>query len=160
MKPGPPPKPTKLRLLQGNPSRRPINTNEPQPTSIQKTPPAPKYLRRTGRAEWRRVAKLLVNLGLLTDLDLTALGAYCASYQRWLTAEKTLEKDGMAFTAPTGQVKRSPYLLIAREAMADMRGFMQEFGMTPASRSRVEVSGKPTDQEKVEEFLFGPRNTS
>ena len=40
---GPPPKPTYLRILEGNPSKRPLNRNEPQPPPVETLDP-PDYL--------------------------------------------------------------------------------------------------------------------
>ena len=54
----------------------------------------------------------------------------------------------------------SPFVHLANKALDQMIRLMQEFGMTPAARSRVEVGGIPTDQEAVEEYLFGNRNAS
>jgi len=36
---GPPPKPTYLRILEGNPSKRPLNRNEPQPPPVETLDP-------------------------------------------------------------------------------------------------------------------------
>ena len=38
--PGPPPKPTKLKLLAGNPGKRPLNENEPEPEAVAPSVPA------------------------------------------------------------------------------------------------------------------------
>ena len=164
MKPGPPPKPTHLRLLEGNPGRRPMNTFEPQPKPRVKTPPAPKYLGEIGKAEWRRVAKELVALRLLTTLDMTALGIYCASFETWLEAEEALDRWGMVYVAPSRILKQSPWVGIARDAKASVRVFANEFGMSPAARTRVQVEREPAELEEIEEFLFGtgrlsPRGT-
>lgn len=120
------------------------------------TPEPPTHLGRGGKAEWRRVARTLVDMGLLTVLDLTALAAYCASYQRWIKAERTIAKKGETYTSSTGLEKTSPWVRIARDAKADMRIFAAEFGLTPATRSRLSISNLTDDaRRKTEEFLFG-----
>lgn len=74
---GPSPKPTPIRVLEGNPSRRPINENEPKPTDG--TPPMPPHLDRRARVVWRQIAPELSRLGLLTVVDGEALASYCTA---------------------------------------------------------------------------------
>ncbi|MEM8438009.1 phage terminase small subunit P27 family, partial [Morganella morganii] len=45
--PGPPKTPSHLRLVRGNPSKRPINKKEPKPPSG--VPPTPKHFTRQGK---------------------------------------------------------------------------------------------------------------
>ncbi|HHS8776745.1 TPA: phage terminase small subunit P27 family, partial [Klebsiella pneumoniae] len=45
--PGPPKTPTHLALVKGNPSKRPINKNEPKPPSG--VPPIPKHFDKQGK---------------------------------------------------------------------------------------------------------------
>src|SRR5688572_1217339 len=76
MKPGPAPKPTALRMLNGNASKRPINKNEPKPSAT-KNLRSPVKLDKHARKFWNRYAQPLAELGLLSglDLDLLAMGA-------------------------------------------------------------------------------------
>ena len=55
---GPPPKPTHIRLLEGNPSKRPINRREPQPEKG--APPCPRWLTAEARVAWKRITALLL----------------------------------------------------------------------------------------------------
>lgn len=72
------PKPTNLKLLHGNPGKRQPNPNEPKPT--QEVPRCPSVLDPIARKEWRRFAKVLDRLGLLTEVDGSAFAAYCDQY--------------------------------------------------------------------------------
>ena len=134
---GPPPKPTRLRVLEGNPSKRALNEREPlPPTGL---PACPKELDRAARAEWRRVGSVLEEMGVVTQVDGAALAAYCVLYSRWLQAESQIKKHGMLIRSPNGHLMQSPYLNIANRCLEKMRGFLQELGLTPASRSQVAV---------------------
>jgi len=69
------PKPTRLKVLTGNPGKRPMNTNEPKPEPT--VPECPNELGPVARAEWDRLAAELGKLKILTALDRAALAAYC-----------------------------------------------------------------------------------
>ena len=132
---GPSPKPTRLRVLEGNPGKRALNEREPEPPAG--LPCCPKELDRAARAEWRRVGSVLEEMGVVTQVDGAALAAYCALYSRWLEAESQIKKHGMLIRSPNGHLMQSPYLNIANKCLEKMRGFLQELGLTPASRSQV-----------------------
>ena len=101
------PKPTNLKLLQGNPGKRPINPNEPQPPV--EIPSAPDHLNEVAKQEWNRIAEKLERLGLISELDRAALAAYCCAYGRWVEAEEALMKTGPVVRSPNGYPMFSPY---------------------------------------------------
>ena len=137
------PKPSALKLLTGNPGKRPLPSDEPQiPASL---PPAPDHLNELARGEWKRVAESLYNCGILTALDRAALGAYCTAYARWAEAETKLEAEGFTIETSLGTIIQSPLVGIANKAAADMVRYASEFGMTPSARSRVKVDRKAKD---------------
>lgn len=80
------PKPAALKLLDGNPGKRPIRGVEPRPPGGK--PSCPAHLSPTAKAEWKRLAGALHQVGLLTSADRAALAAYCQAYGRWVEAEK------------------------------------------------------------------------
>ena len=59
------PKPTALKLLEGNPGKRRINGSEPKPPASRPTCPA--HLSPSAKAEWKRLAEALNRIGLLTQ---------------------------------------------------------------------------------------------
>ena len=140
------PKPTALKLLTNNPGRRPLNAREPQPRP--RLPRAPDHLSGEARKEWSRAGKFLLALGLISDLDRAAFAAYCTAYGRWIEAEQALKTYGVMLKSPTGFPIQSPYLAVANKAMEQMRALLAEFGMAPASRTRV--AGVPLDDEEDE----------
>ena len=138
---GPPPVPTNLRILRGNPSKRPIR-DEPQPARSVEVPEPPRFLTGYAADEWHRTAPALHALGLLTTLDVNVLAVYCQSYARWRTAEEELAK--MVNTPTGGLLIRSadgprvnPLARIARDAGAAMVAYASQFGLGPAARARV-----------------------
>ena len=117
---GPPKTPSHLRLVRGNPSKRPINKDEPKPPKG--VPPTPKHFDKQGKYWFKRLGDQLAGIGVLTELDGKALEMLVDAYVE------------------------------SREARKEVRGWLQEFGMTPASRSKVSVR-KSEDDDPLAEFM-------
>ena len=129
------PKPTAIRRLEGNRGKRAWNHDEPEPPDG--IPRCPKHLAPVARTEWRRVARALHAMGVLTPIDRAALAAYCQSYAKWVEAEQRLKETPPLLKSPSGYVQQSPWMAIANKQLELMGRYMTELGMTPASRSRV-----------------------
>ena len=82
------PKPTALKIAEGNPGKRRINGNEPKPPGS--LPDCPPHLSAVAREEWNRIAASLNRIGLLTQVDRTTMAGYCQCYGRWVEAEQKL----------------------------------------------------------------------
>jgi P27 family predicted phage terminase small subunit len=147
--PGPPPTPTYLKLLRGNPGKRPINKREPQPKIPASAPEPPSFLSEYAVEEWRRVAPEAHALHLLSNLDRACFAAYCECFARWRTAEEALAlmaandpvMQGLLVKGKRGTVIENPLVYISRQAARDMVRFASEFGFSPAARSRINGGG-------------------
>ena len=84
------PKPTHLKVMRGNPGKRALNPHEPKPRPAMPTCPA--HLCPSAKAEWKRLARELHALSILSNLDRAALAGYCQAYGRWVEAEKNSGK--------------------------------------------------------------------
>lgn len=149
---GPAPKPTKLEKLQGNPGKRKRNAREPKPK--QKAPVCPSWLDTEAKAEWKRIVPELESLGLLTTVDRAALAAYCQSFSRWRAAEEGIQKHGLTFDTLNGP-RKNPEVAISEKALALMKAYLQEFGLSPASRTRVNGGGDEKPKDPLDDFLNG-----
>lgn len=138
------PKPTALKELEGFPGKRKPNANEPKPRPG--TPPCPQSLSPKARQEWKRITAELRALNLLTQLDRAALAIYCNAWARWVEAEEQVAKLGAVVKSPSGFPIQNPYLAIANAAGEHMRKIMTEFGLTPASRTRISTGGPQQQQ--------------
>ena len=132
--PGPPPKPTALKLLAGNPGKRKLPVGEVKPALGADVPAwakaAPALV-----AEWKRQAPRLLRLGLLTEVDDDALMAMCVL--------------NLAFQdAVRNEAGPSKLAFISKE----LRALWSRFGMTPADRARVTVK-TPEKKDPVSSWL-------
>lgn len=143
---GPAPKPTALRIIEGNPGKKPLSHDEPKPTLG--IPPCPAWLEPEAKKEWRRVSRELDRIGMLTLVDGTALAGYCESYARWRQAERILTEQGkLTYETDTGYVRERPEVGIAQRYLGLVKQFAAEFGLTPSSRTRIRVPDKGNDEE-------------
>jgi P27 family predicted phage terminase small subunit len=146
---GPKNKPTKLKLIEGNPGHRPINKREPQPNNSKPKCPSHIMEDKEARLEWHRAIRLLYDIGLVTQVDRAALACYCQAYSRWIEAERNIREFGLIVSSPKGYPMQSPFLAIANKAMEQMKSFLTEFGMTPSSRSGLKIQEEsPVDALK------------
>src|SRR5690606_18231720 len=143
------PKPTRLKILTGNPGKRPLNTSEPEPEPA--IPECPAELGPVARREWDRLTGELSKLKLLTNLDRAALAAYCGAYALCAEATEAIQKFGTMVKSPSGYPIQSPYVSIANRQAEIMMRISSEFGFTPASRSRIST---PTSSAQPQFGLF------
>lgn len=150
------PKPTALKVLEGNPGKRPLNEHEPVPPK--ETIKCPTWLEAEAKKEWRRLAPSLEAMGVLTTADLMAFAGYCQAYARWREAEEFISKHGTIFQTPSGYVQQVPQVSIAQQNLKIMQSFCAEFGLTPASRSRIIAAtgeGAVDEADPMEKVLRG-----
>jgi P27 family predicted phage terminase small subunit len=147
------PTPIPLRLLRGNPGKRNLHLDEqPKPADIALDEPPPMWLDEDGVREWRRLAPKLRRLKLLTEIDGDALALYCQCYAQWKQATAKLREFGTVIKGKGGFPVMSPYVPVANRAMAQMKAFLIEFGMTPSSRSRVRTAQDSAAGDPFAEF--------
>ncbi len=161
--PGPPPKPTAIKVTEGNPGHRPLNTKEPKPELGE--PIMPKHLCPVARKEWKTIVPELLKLNVLTVVDRAALAAYCECFALWERARREVAKNGITFTTKAvvkvGDkdeviilgIKRNPAVAVCSEALRMMKSYLVEFGLTPASRSRLSVEQPPKDSDPMAAFF-------
>jgi P27 family predicted phage terminase small subunit len=153
MQRGKKPTPTKLKEIRGNPGKRPLNKNEPKPEIT--IPKCPTWFGDEATKEWHRITKELYILGLLGEIDRSAISAYCVAYARWVDAEKKLQDiENTIHKTKSGNTITAPLLWVANKANDQMYKWLTEFGMTPSSRSRISVT-PPNKDSAFKKFMNG-----
>ena len=132
------PTPTAIKELEGNPGKRKLNDKEPKP--VKKAPSCPKWLEAEAKKEWRRLSKKMEMMGVLTEVDMAAFAGYCQAYARWKEAEEFITQHGTS---------------IAQTYLKVMNRFAEQFGLTPASRSRIIADTTGSGSEDELEALLG-----
>ncbi|MCU6671159.1 phage terminase small subunit P27 family [Enterobacteriaceae bacterium H4N4] len=151
---GPPKTPTHLVLVKGNPSKRAIKKNEPKPPSG--VPPIPKHFDKMGKYWFKRIGDDLDAIGVMTTLDGKALELLIEAYTEYRHHCEVLAEEGYTYisTSATGEkmVKAHPAAVMKSDAWKRIRAMLGEFGMTPASRSKVGAK-VPAEADPLEAFL-------
>jgi P27 family predicted phage terminase small subunit len=152
---GPPPKPTVIRKAEGNPGKRPFNDKEPQPNVVR--PRMPKHLNELAKKEWRRLCPLLERMRVLTEADGIALANLCFDYSILIQAQESLTKTGLlSKSGRSGMIHQSPLLNVVAVTTDRIARSLREFGLTPASRSRIQMIDESGDDDLMA-LLSEPR---
>ena len=145
------PTPTRLKLIRGNPGRRPINRDEPAADS-RTSLASPDWFNPEQRKKWEEVTAQLSDAGMLSAAYADIITVYCVAWTRWRSALDQITKFGDLIKTPSGVVRISPYLAIANRAQVDLLKAQAELGLTPSSRSRVKANA-PGRSSRLESFL-------
>ena len=89
-------------------------------------PGPPEYLNGIARGEWHRVVELLGPHGLLKGTDYGVLIAYCQLFSALAASDVT-------------DIKASLY--------TQFRGYCNDLGLTPVSRSKINLGVKSSDDD-------------
>lgn len=142
---GPAPKPTALKVAQGNPGRRQLNDNEPVPPPGDVAPPS--WLSAVGREVWAQLAPTMIPMRVLTTADVWTFARYCEAFARYLELRQFLASKGSASTVypvkdADGNVRymlEIPQAAEYRQLHKMLLALEREFGLTPSARSRIRI---------------------
>ena len=149
---GPTPKPTALKVLQGNPGKRALPKGEPKPDSG-RLPSAPRWLSDEAKREWKRIAPRLHAVGLLTEVDGLALAMLCEAFAQYMAAKTVVDNEGLLLVSEKGNSYQHPAAGLMTQARGELMKWAREFGMTPAARSRISVQAAD-DAPTLADMLF------
>lgn len=158
---GPKPTPEALKALTGARIRMAADLGEGVNPPVG-APAMPRHLVGPARTEWKRIAPLLVDLGLLTQLDRAALTMYCEAWgevvllssqivveRKASAASGRPETDALWRTLPSGIARPTVLVKLRDEAVARCERFLSHFGLSPSQRARVTASRDPGNQPQL-----------
>ena len=138
------PTPTALKVITGNPGKRPLPENEPQAPPIDLEPP--EHLGVSATRQWRKTAPLLAEMKILTQADRDTFAVYCETVAAWLDAKDQVVQSGF-LVRDGSRITINPLVKLSRNLANDLMRIATEFGMTPTARSRLVVSEQPDAKE-------------
>ncbi|TCK27982.1 P27 family predicted phage terminase small subunit [Ancylobacter aquaticus] len=129
---------------------------EPVPVAepVRAVPQPPKAMGAEARKEWRRVMPVLVERRVLSEADIHAVERFCEASGDIVIARTAIAADGAYTPNRFGELKRHPAFATLREATAEARRWAAELGLSPASRSRVEI-GEDDSADSLMDYESG-----
>ena len=173
---GPQPKSATVHLLRGNPSKKPIGALLGEFCPEVEIPDFPVWIWPEAKKEWKRIAGELERYGLVSRLDRAALVLYCQAWAKMVWAERALSRamkqaeearvaaeargeeytggDGIMIKTANGNFTYSHHWVVGRHASAEVKRYLDLFGLSPAARSRV----TPSDNRQGQLFEEGTQD--
>jgi P27 family predicted phage terminase small subunit len=151
---GPPPKPTALKLLEGNPGKRALNQSEP--TLAVAEPTCPEHLDEDAKREWKHIVPILMKMRVLTEADEAMLGIWCQTYSTLMDLQRRIAKTGTLYTTKKGGfVQSNPLFLQMLKCINVIGKISAEFGLTPSARVRLHAAPEQAPEDKWTTFECG-----
>ena len=154
--------PANVHLLRGNPSKKPqaalLDDFQPEV----EIPNFPSWIWPEAKKEWKRISVELYTYGLVSRLDRAALVLYCQAWAKMVWAEQMLSRamkaaeearqkaelagetytggDGLMIKTANGNFTYSHHWVVGKHAAAELRRYLDLFGLSPSARTRVTTS--------------------
>lgn len=163
---GPAPTPTAILKRRGSRISSKGRPKGKEPVAVKGTMTMPDAVKNDAlaKAAWLDTLPHLIKMNTVAKADLMALTGLCLAWSRAHKADRQVRKYGLVTKLFSGAIAANPAVAMSRNAWSEVRKFLQEFGMTPSSRTRVremaEDTAAPTggqQGESTEQWLFGAR---
>lgn len=139
--------PDHLKIIKG--TARPDRMNTNAPASNIGTPEPPVWLSERASELFMQHVVILQGMGIASPDDQTALALLASRIEEIEICTAVIEDAGRTYstTATSGDklVRARPEVAMRNEAMRHAQSLLSEFGLTPATRSKVSA-GKPQEE--------------
>lgn len=160
-------KPKSRKIIEGTFRADRNPGKEPEPPAVEVVPRPPAYMGRHGKRLWKKLAPLLMDQGILTEVDLSTLELCCESYDVFRSAHEAVYRTVDPMTGR--KVRRSladyfagrnsqtaPEYAAMKGAWQTYKSYMAEFGLSPVARNRIDLPEPKKDNvDPMEALLNG-----
>lgn len=159
---GPKPLPANVHMLRGNPSKKSEGALLGEFSPEVEIPGFPSWIWPEAKKEWKRISVELERYGLISKLDRAALVLYCQAWAKMVWAEQMLSRamaeserkradaeakgeeytggDGIMVKTAGGNFTYSHHWVVGKHAAAEVKRYLDLFGLSPSSRTKVSTS--------------------
>lgn len=130
----------------------------------------PDHMSEIAQSFWAGIVPMLLNTGVIREVDVLALEMLCECYSDYVTADQELRNNWIIQTRSDGSrvpilsrylykydqqgnriISLHPAYGAKREAMASIKSWLAELGMSPAARARIigSVHGLNPDEKRA-----------
>lgn len=157
-----------IHQLRGNPSKKPLASLMDEFRPEVEIPSFPSWIWPEAKKEWKRISTELERYGLISKLDRAALVLYCQSWARMVWAEQMLTRamkdaedkrvaaeaeglewtggDGIMVKTANGNFTYSHHWVVGKHAAAQVKQYLDLFGLSPSARTKVTTSNNRQGQ--------------
>ena len=146
---GRPKKPDVIKKLEGNPGRRPLNSDAPMPAGAPAMPP---YLKDYAVEIWDQVITSMPK-ALYAMCDSAVLGAFCVAVSQHKDATEILESEGLTTTTARGDLRAHPAVAVQNKAVAIMATLGSKLGLDPAARASLKIPSVANTSSKFDGLI-------
>lgn len=173
---GPAPLPANVHMLRGNASKKALGKLLDEFKPEVEIPDFPSWIWPEAKKEWKRISVELERYGLVSKLDRAALVLYCQAWAKMVWAERMLSRsmkqaeearvkaeaegqeytggDGLMVKTAGGNFTYSHHWVVGKHAAAEVKRYLDLFGLSPSSRTRV----TPSDNRQAGLFEEGSQD--
>lgn len=145
------PKPTREKVMSGNPGKRKLNDAEPEYPKIHNIEP-PEGLSPEIESAWRAYVPRLCGNGVITEQDVHNIHGFFFAYQRWHEAQQEISAHGVMILDNNDKYYKNPATTVANECSRQMTMFGALIGFDPSSRQALVASDKPEENNPYKDM--------
>ena len=147
-----PPKPTALRILEGNPGRRPLPANEPAVRIY--LPDAPEWMSDEAKEIFNNKARELYDMKVLSQSDVEVLAVWADMMGQYIQMSKQVRNEGFVFYKQKidsnglerMEPERNPNIVTLEKLRSELRQYSNLLGTNPSARTRLQVIDVKEDE--------------
>ena len=145
---------TVLKVLRGNPGKRPLNADEPKPEALATACP-PELIDLAAQQEWARVIVAAIERGQITADDRVFAIAHCELWATWRSQLIDAARHPHVVAVGKHQYPMpNPSRIMANKTLQLLAKVDAELGFSPTARTRVKVARRQL-KDPIKERFFG-----
>lgn len=132
-------------------------SNKSKPSWGGVAPKPPEGLSEAASGLWAQLCERLTAQGVIEDVDYCALQLLVQAYDDWVVADEALKESGGAFYESVTDkgalfIRAHPAFVQRSDAARRTHALLSEFGLTPASRSKVTAKNAQQEDPATQYF--------
>lgn len=127
-------------------------TSTQHKSSLTRVAPPDELIDETAVRIWKTQSKVLIERGTFEIEDAPLLVAYCNSFAYMLKADQEIAAKGMVEPTADGSIKKSPFVNVRNDAIAQLTRTGSLLGLDPLTRIRMMGAGAGDDPDEGNEF--------
>ena len=139
--------PEQIKRQRGTSRSDRFNKNMPVVIPVSKMPPTPKHLNSHGKRFWRKLGKVVLDLGTLNEVNIGSFELLCSEYGIYREAQENMSSISAMIDRGIDKygnkiTKVTAFRKVSEKAFANYLKMATEFGLTPSSISRIVATKK------------------